>query len=138
MAVFFAAVPACWAAKTDIYLTSKSDDGVPLIEPANAFSCNSKIYTVAEFEGVSEGLHEFEVRWIDPGNKQRERTRYQFHTSGDTERLWAWLKLHQSTAASLASFIDPSIGMGDFIGDWTIKVFIDGKPIGERQFKVVC
>lgn len=102
------------------------------------FDCSDKIYTVVELGKFPKGKHQVSVRWIDPHDETRENTRYQFHVHGEQTRIWAWLSLSRGVGAGMLQWIDPSAGLEDFIGPWTVHVMIDGKRLGGGKFEVSC
>ncbi len=138
VALFFCTAPVLADANYSIFLTSQARDGVPLAEPATEFGCSDRIYAVVTAKGLSKTQHELEAVWRDPHGKERERTRYPFLVRYDEERLWVWLKLHRSPDAALVQFMNPSAGMDEFVGDWNIKFFVDGKLVDQRDFRVIC
>lgn len=126
------------APKYHIFLTASEQEGVPLDQPATEFTCGDKIYAVIEVSGLPRDMHKLDAVWRDPRGKDREHTEYEFIVSNDDERIWVWLKLHRSTEAALVSFMNPSAGMDEFIGEWEITLLVDGKPIGKQSFTVLC
>jgi len=121
-----------------IYFTSVVKDGVPENKPSDKFGCSDKVYAVLELRGLSKTQHKLEAIWHDPQGRDRERTRYPFRVLRDEERIWVWLKLHHGPEAALVQFVNPSAGMDEFIGDWKLKLVLDGKLLAEKTFKVVC
>lgn len=130
-----------WAlasAPHNVYLTATESDGIPLQQPATEFSCSDKIYAVIELSGLSREKHKLDAVWRDPQGKDREFTEYEFQTSNDSERIWVWLKLHRPAEAALVSFINPSAGMDEFIGNWELHLAIDNEPLETKSFSVLC
>ena len=121
-----------------IFLTASEQEGVPLNEPATEFSCSDKIYAVIELTGLPRDTHKLEAIWRDPHGKDREHTEYEFIVNNDKERIWVWLKLHRSSEAALVSFMNPSAGMDEFIGEWELTLAINDKLIDKRSFSVLC
>lgn len=121
-----------------IFLTASEQEGVPLNEPATEFACSDKIYAVIEVSGLSRDIHKLDAIWRDPRGKDREHTEYEFIVGNDKERIWVWLKLHRSTEAALVSFMNPSAGMDEFIGEWELQLVLDNKLIDKRSFSVLC
>lgn len=122
----------------NIYLTASENEGVPLRQPATQFSCNDKIFAVIEVDGLSQDKHKLDAVWRDPRGKDREHTEYEFMVHSNNERIWVWLKLHRPMEAALVSFMNPSAGMDEFIGEWELHLAIDSKPIEKRSFSVLC
>jgi len=130
--------PAAAAPLARIYFTATESNGVPNDEGAVEFSCSDTIYTVVEFQNLSRERHEIEVIWRDPNGKTREHTRYPFVAFRETERVWAWLRLHRPTGANVLSVIDSAAGMQEFIGEWSVKVVVDNRLVGKDRFNVLC
>jgi hypothetical protein len=34
--------------------------------------------------------------------------------------------------------MDPSAGMDEFVGEWRVKVLVDGRVIEQKKFNVIC
>lgn len=121
-----------------LYLALADEYDRPLSFEKNAFDCSEKIFAVAELKHFTYGKHEFSVQWIDPANITREHTRYPFHINQDQTRLWSWLSLRRGAGASMLQWLDPSAGLEEFIGPWTVQVHIDGKKLAEMTMEVNC
>ncbi len=127
-----------FAADYKVYLTAAVDQGVPLAQPTAEFGCTDAIYAVLELHGLEKTEHTLNAVWRDPHGQERERTEYPFRVHRDRERIWVWLKLHRSPEAALVQFVDPGAGLGEFVGDWEVQLFIDGKSISKQNFTVIC
>ena len=138
LAVLVASPATSAASKHKVYLTAKEQAGAPVAEPATQFSCGDKIYAVLEISGLSREKHRLDAVWRDPYGKDREHTEYEFQVHSDFERIWVWLKLHRSGEAALVSFLNPSAGMEEFIGEWEIRLSLDNSPLENKKFSVLC
>lgn len=78
-----------------------------------------------------------EAFWINPHGKQQEVSRHSF-TEGEDYAVWLWLELHPTTGGKLIGSIDPSAGMGEFIGKWQVRLYLDGELIAQQVFFVAC
>lgn len=116
---------------------NESADG-PGNAPATEFNCSERIYAVAIFDTAENGSHTLTTRWLDPAGKVREKAESQFHFLGKSVKVWAWLKLHRPTGGGLVSVVNPSYGMEEFIGKWTVDFLLDGESIRQQQFEVIC
>ena len=121
-----------------VYLTAKEKNGIPDTKPETEFTCSDKIYAILEISGLSKDKHQLEAVWTDPQGKKRERTKVPLYVSQDQARSWVWLRLHRPTGASVVTAFDPTYGMDDFIGEWTISIFIDKKRLTKKRFSVIC
>ena len=126
------------AAQHSIYFSLADKFGAPTKERFTQFDCSDKIFTVVELNEFAKGKHQVAVRWIDPHDTTRENTRYPFNVHHQETRIWAWLSLSRGVGAGMMQWIDPSAGMEDFIGPWTVEVLVDGKKIGGGNFEVSC
>ncbi|MGA8259676.1 MAG: hypothetical protein WB783_05625 [Arenicellales bacterium] len=122
-----------------IYLTKSVSGGVPRKKPSTQFSCTDRIYGVLEIERPGEsGTHVLYATWRNPAGEDQERTKYGFQVVNGAARLWVWLQLHRSTAATIATFANPSAGFEEFVGQWEIHLQIDGKMIAKKKFNILC
>ncbi|MFC1664870.1 hypothetical protein ACFL17_04490 [Pseudomonadota bacterium] len=121
-----------------IYLTSIENNGIPDTKPQLEFTCSDKIYAVIEVSGLSKKKHQLEAVWTDPKGKKRERTAVPLYVSQAQTRTWVWLKLHPGAGASVISAFDPAYGLEEFIGQWSISIFIDRELLDKKQFSVLC
>ena len=122
----------------NVYLTATESEGIPVQQPATEFSCSDKIFAVIELSGLSKDKHKLDAVWRDPQGKDREFTEYEFQAHNNNERIWVWLKLHRPAEAALVSFINPSAGMDEFIGQWELRLAIDNEPFETKSFNVLC
>ena len=137
-------IPAFAADTYKIYLTAEENQGVPLNEPTDDFSCSDKIFAVLDVkdpeldDSNTTQKHTLEALWRDPNGEDREHTEYEFNVVNGQARVWVWLKLSRSAEAALVQFVNPSAGMDAFIGTWELRLFIDGEQIDKRNFEVLC
>ena len=125
-------------ASYSISLTAKHQGGVPSNEHSSEFGCSDRIYAVITAKGLEKSQHLLEAIWRDPQGKDREHTRYPFIVRYDQERIWVWLKLHRPPEAALVQLMNPTAGMDEFVGEWRLKLLIDGRLIGHQNFNVIC
>ncbi len=132
--------PAVIAAEPSfrIYFTAAAKGDQPGRTPAESFDCNDKIYAVVEMRDVARTRHTMLVLWNDPRGKQRQRTENEFQATQDPETVWFWLKLHPPADAALERLLDPSTGMREFSGTWTVRFHLDGRFLQEKKFAVSC
>lgn len=125
-------------AEHNIYLTRDAKDDIPLNKPREQFSCSDKIYAVLELNGLDKGRYQLDAVWRGPRGKDQEHTKYPFTVVRKKERIWVWLKLHRDSAAALVQFANPSAGMDEFIGQWQLRLMLNGKPLATKKFNVLC
>lgn len=126
------------AAAHRLYLTRSAEADVPADAPRTEFGCDDTIYAVAELENLPRGPHELLAVWNDPRGRMRERTPLTLQARLPKERLWVWLRLSRPTGAAAISFFDPAAGMGEFIGQWSVTLSLDGHKLDTLRFKVLC
>ena len=127
------------AAEIDWFITNTTDvDGRPIRTDASVFNCSDQIYTMVSFSDLRETTHTLVVDWIDPGGRQREHTVHNFRYFGNPASIWAWLTLHPPRGAIALRLFDPSVGMREFIGAWTVRITIDYQFLGRAKFEVLC
>ena len=127
------------AAEIDWFVTNTTDvDGRPIRTDASVFSCSDRIYTMVSFNNLRETTHTLIVDWIDPSGQQREHTVHKFRYFGGRQWMWAWLTLHPPRGAIALRLFNPSVGMREFIGIWTVRITIDYKILGRAKFDVRC
>ena len=123
-----------------VYFSLADEHGFPNNTAMHEFDCSDKIYTILELENYSVDRYELSILWVDPTGTSREHTQYPFNVRDikNTTRLWAWLSLSRATGAGLLQWLDPSAGLEEFIGPWTVEVRINNKKIESKQFEVSC
>ena len=126
------------AEKNRIYFSLGDESQTPRRTAQEQFSCNEKVFAVIELNQFEAGVHELEVKWTDPHGDERENTRYQFQSMRDTTRLWAWIVLSRAPGSAIFRWLDPSIGLEEFVGIWQVEVKIDQKHLSSANFEVVC
>ena len=127
------------AAEIDWFITNTTDvDGRPIRTDASVFNCSDQIYTMVSFSDLPETTHTLVVDWIDPSGRQREHTVHNFRYFGNPASIWAWLTLHPPRGAIALRLFNPSVGMLEFIGTWTVRVTIDYQFLGRAKFEVLC
>ncbi len=103
------------------------------------FDCSDKIYAVTELSELQQGKRQIEFRWIDPSGKTRERTQYDFFPDEESNaKLWAWLELSPAKGAILVRWLNPAAGLEEFIGEWSLELYVDKKRVQTDEFQVAC
>ena len=127
------------ATQIDWFVTNTTDDnGRPMRTDADVFNCSDRIYMMVAVSNLRETTHTLIVDWIDPSGRQREHTVHNFRYFGNPASIWAWLTLHPPRGAIALRLFNPSVGMREFIGTWTVKVTIDNQFLGRAKFEVLC
>ena len=123
----------------DWFVTATIDEvGRPVWTENMTFNCSDQIYTMTSVRGLTEAAHTLVVDWIDPSGRRREHTVHEFQYWGGRQWMWAWLTLHPPRGAVALRLFNPSVGMREFIGIWTVEVMIDDQPLGQATFEVLC
>ncbi len=88
---------------------------------------------------LKNSVHTLVVDWVDPNGKLREHTVHNFRNFDNRQQwMWAWLTLHPPRGVAALRLFNPSYGMSDFIGTWTVRVIIDNEIVGQTQFQILC
>lgn len=96
------------------------------------FGFNEKIYAFADVKNVPPGHHRLSFYWINPRQKLQETFRRDFESGSGAYQCWAWIELE---GEFFPVSIGP-IGSGKFIGEWTVRVCLDGLFLSEATFEV--
>lgn len=104
--------------------------------PNSKFDCRQKIYVYIQWERLKQREHFLEAEWINPKGKLQEHTFYKF--KGDEKESWLMLKLNGEGGSKLMKSFDPTFGYEDFIGFWSVNIYLDDKLIETKSFFVAC
>lgn len=126
------------AADVTTTFSSRKTGEVPRKTNETEFTCSDTIYALIETRDLAQGVHDIEIQWLDPRGDRQELTQFSTHTAGDGAMVWAWMRLHPPENSGLVRTFDPSHGMRIFIGEWTVKVYIDGDHVSTDHFDVLC
>ena len=118
--------------------SSQQNNGLPIISNESQFDCSNQIYAIVNAKNLDDQPVQATVVWKNPAGDIQEKTPVNLYPVEGKALGWAWIKLHKSTGASLLSFMDDSIGMDEFIGDWQIELLIDDKKVTDNSFNVLC
>lgn len=103
----------------------------------DTFFCHDTIYANIIPRDLKKGRHKTSVSWINPKGKEQNYAEQDFNP-GSSVRVWFWLKLHPSFGGRFLKALDTSFGMGDYIGEWRMKLRVNGEMRETRTFFVVC
>ncbi len=126
------------AFKITTSFSSRKVGPVPEKTNETEFACSDTVYILVETRGLSRRVHDIELQWIDPTGNRQELTRFSFHVTERETLVWAWLRLHPPENSGLTRTFDPSYGMRTFIGEWSVRIAIDTKPVSTARFDVLC
>ena len=118
--------------------SSEHSNGLPIQTNQTQFNCSDQIYSIINASNLSDEPVNATIIWRNPTGQIQEQTPVNLFPVEGKAYGWAWLKLHKATGAALLSFIDDSIGMDEFIGDWNIELHIDNKKVTNGKFNVLC
>ncbi len=137
-AALLAWTPTVQAAEITTTFSSRKSGDIPRKTNETEFTCSDTIYALLETRGLEPGVHDIEIQWLDPRGDRQELTQFSAHTSGDESLVWAWMRLHPPENSGLVRTFDPSHGMRIFIGEWTVKIYIDDDHVSTEHFDVLC
>ena len=118
--------------------SSKQQNGLPLLTNETQFDCSNQIYAIVNASNLPDEPINSTIIWRNPANEIQEKTPVTLYPVDGKAFGWAWLKLHKTTGAALLSFIDDSIGMDEFIGDWQIELLVNNERVVKQSFNVLC
>lgn len=122
---------------------SESDRNIPDYKAKYNFSCKEQMFSVIEIDN-KEFIKDYTViipahiKWINPQGNVQERTHIQIPLFNGKGRSYAWLKLHQPSGASMLGFVNDTLGLEEFIGDWKIQLEVNNQTIAEYPYSVIC
>jgi len=105
-------------------------------ERADSFDCHDDIYIHAVFFNLEDNDHEASVEWINP--KGLRQSNYSHRFKEVNYHAWFNLKLDPAFGGRFLKTLDPSAGMDEFIGRWSVRFYLDGKLIVDKMFYVAC
>ncbi len=129
---------AAHAIEVTTSFSSRTSGDVPQRTGETEFTCSDTIYALIDTRGLAEGLHDIEIHWFDPRGDRQELTEFSAHASSADTMIWGWMRLHPPEDSGLVRTFDPAHGMRIFIGEWTVKIYIDGKQVATAHFDVLC
>lgn len=104
-------------------------------EAKTSFQCTDTIYVYITWFNM-KGEHLLTTFWYNPANKEQESTRLTFHPKNQAiYNTWVWLKLKKGSKKGIFS---NETGYEEFVGEWRVELFFDGKFLEKRYFSVYC
>ncbi len=122
----------------ELNFTTQQTNGIPIKSEQLNFNCSDQIYSTINASNLTDKPVKAVIVWHNPTGQIQEKTPVSLFPVEGKAFGWAWLKLHKATGAALLSFIDDSIGMDEFIGDWNIELHIDNQKVASGKFNVLC
>lgn len=131
---------ATWLPDANVSLSNSLDGPA---QQGQSFDCFEQIFVRIDLEDQdTESTYEHwdtVVEWINPRDETQERTNIRTtYIKGQPTQSHAYLKLNAGKGNSIFRFMDPSLGVEEFIGPWKAKVIMDGKRFAEKEFVVEC
>ncbi len=130
--------PPAAALEAAVSFSSRSDGDIPRVTGETEFTCSDTVYAIIETEDLAAGTHDIELQWFDPRGERQELTRFKAHSDGGATMIWAWMRLHGPDNSGLVRTFDPAHGMRDFIGQWTVKTYVDQRQVDTAHFDMLC
>ena len=121
-----------------ISFSAQENNGLPLITNETQFDCSDQIFTVVNATHLKDKTIQATVVWKNPAAEIQEKTPVSLYPVEGNALGWAWLKLHKTTGAAMLSFLDDSMGMDEFIGDWQVELIINNEKVAKQTFNVLC
>ena len=127
-----------YSIQLDTSFSSKKSAAQPEFTYETEFTCSDTIYILMRTKDIPIGLHDIELRWINPLGKRQELTQFETYASSNEMLIWAWLRLKPPSGSQVLRAFDQSFGMREFIGKWKVKILIDGKQLETKEFEILC
>ncbi len=101
------------------------------------FSPYERMYLVLDFFTIPMGEYTLSADWLTPQGKLERQTLYTFSLDGlkSSHRIFFWLQLKKR--GRLKQIMRGSDFKEQFYGEWKVQVFLNGKKITEKKFKVI-
>ena len=126
------------ATEVQVFLTKGTNENQPGTNPQSKFLCTDTIYAILDGNWPRDTDHKFEAYWTNPQGDQQEYSRHKFKAYGDT-RVWIWFRLHRGDDNAMSRIFGLSEdSMQEFIGNWKVDFYVDGKKVSRFNFSVVC
>ena len=122
-----------WSPDKASILLSSDLGGRPDNKVRSQFTMGEKIYATVKLKDLEKGDYILTYHWIKPGGGVQERYKKKFHSPGGNYKCWSWIEL---TGDELISFSIGPFGSGKFLGEWTVRVYLNGLFLGSEDFKV--
>jgi len=130
--------PLAQAGQPEIQLTKGTENDQPGNTTQSKFLCTDTVFAVLNGNWPSNTEHKFEAYWTDPQGKQQKHSRQKFTSYGST-RVWIWLRLHRGDDNAMTRLFGLSEdSMQEFVGEWKVDFYLDGKKVSRSHFTVVC
>lgn len=100
------------------------------------FDCREKIYIYIVWDTLNKGEHTVESYWFNPRGEQQEFTSYTF--KAPVKDTWLWLELSGDGGSKFFKAINHRVGYEKFIGNWVVRIYLDGKYLESIDFKILC
>lgn len=135
---FVSAVFALDNAQAEIYdaYLSKDNPSTSKASKTKYFDCQGDIFATMKLRGLSKSLHKIETFWFGPDGKLQGKHLSEFHFLKDGT-------IYSPSISLLGTRVSPlSIMLGlnntSFVGDWRLKVKLDGKIAHKEGFSILC
>ena len=121
-----------------ISFSAQENNGLPLVTNETQFGCSDQIFTIIDAANLADAPIDATIVWKNPAKEIQEKTPVKLYPVNGKALGWAWLKLHKTAGAAMLSFLDDSMGMDNFIGDWQIELLINNDRVAKQSFNVLC
>ena len=104
-------------------------------QPTLKFHCRDKVFLSFAWLGL-QGKHKLSALWFDTNGKQQDQIDLEFLT--DRPKVENWVALKFRDAPDLRNPLLPNFFSTNVIGDWQVKVLLDGNFLETLKFEVQC
>ncbi|WLE97000.1 MAG: hypothetical protein QTN59_20285 [Candidatus Electrothrix communis] len=101
-----------------------------------AFTPYEKIYLLVEFQQLQPGKFTLTTDWLTPWGKLEHQSNYSFEITERTPtwKVYSWLNLWKN--GPVKRLLTGEDFKKEFYGDWTVRLFLNGKQIHSQSFDV--
>lgn len=108
-------------------------------ESSNSFDCQDKIMALVDLSGFKRGVLSANMEWIAPDGDVQERVEMKVGVNSQGRgEFYSFIQFHKGKGAGIFAFIDPSMSLEEFIGPWTVNIYVNGNKLASHDFEVAC
>ncbi|MDU9050486.1 MAG: hypothetical protein Q3M30_16695 [Candidatus Electrothrix sp. Rat3] len=106
------------------------------VKAITVFTPYEKIYLLVEFQQLQPGKFTLTTDWLTPWGKLEHQSNYSFEITECTPvwKVYSWLHLWKN--GPVKRLLTGEDFKKEFYGTWTVRLFLNGKPIHSQSFDV--
>jgi hypothetical protein len=103
---------------------------------AAQFTCADTIYLHVLWSPLLSGEHVLSADWHNTTTDLSHQS--QITTASNTPASYLWLRFDPGDGAGFSRVLSSDNGYGDFAGDWSVQLLLDGQPFAVKRFNIQC